>query len=81
MIESGQSLNENVSPFVTKLVATSNEKIESLIQIKIKMAVKVTSNKLADLVFWYGMQILELMECWELFHVQSIWCDEVGLPF
>lgn len=69
MVESGKSFNENICPFVSKLISSSNKEIESFVQVEIKMTIKVTSNEFIDLVFGNCMQILEFMKGWEFLHV------------
>lgn len=44
------------------------------------LPVEMASNKLVDLLFVNSMKILEFVQGRELFDVESIGCDNVGLP-
>lgn len=79
MIQSRQRLNENIGAFVAELISTSDEKVQSLLEIKVEMPVKVTANEFVNLLFGHRVEILELVQRRELLHVESVRRDDVGL--
>lgn len=79
VIQSRQRLDENVSAFVAKLIATGDEEIQSLVQVEVEVPVKVAANKLVNLLLRHGVKVLELVERGELLHVQAVRCYYVGL--
>ena len=59
------------------LLPASCEHVQSLVKIKVKVSMKVSSNKFMDLVFTLGMEILELMEISS--DVETIWGQDIWL--
>jgi len=57
-------------------VYTDNH-IEGIIQIKIVMAVEITSDKLVNLALAGRMRIMELVHGLELDDIQAIWQDSI----
>ena len=57
---------------------SSSEHVESFVQIKVKVAVEVSPDKLVDLVFTLGMEILELVQISP--HIETVRCQNVRLP-
>ena len=57
---------------------SSSEHVESFVQIKVKVTVEVSPDKLVDLVFTLGMEILELVQISP--NVQTVRCENVRLP-
>merc|ERR1719447_712229 len=78
MVESGQGLDEQVSAFVCELVPACSEHVESLLQVKVKVTMEVSSHKLMDLIFTLGVQVLELVEI--SLDVETVRCENVRLP-
>lgn len=63
MIQPGQSLDKDVRPLVSELVASSNKEINGFIQVEIEMSIKMATNEFINLFFGNGVQILEFMKC------------------
>ena len=57
---------------------SSSEHVESFVQIKVKVTVEVSPDKLVDLVFTLGMEILELVQISP--HIETVRCQNVRLP-
>lgn len=81
MIQSSQGLDEYVGALVPKLVTSSDEEVQSFIQIEIVMPIKMTSNELVYLLFTNSVQILKFMKCRELFYVEPVRRNDVGFSF
>lgn len=79
MIEPRQRLDEDISPFVAKLVSSGSEEIQRFLKIKVEMAVEVAADELVNLFFALGMQVLELVQVPR--YVQSVGSDDVRLTF
>lgn len=79
MVQASECFNEDVSPFVAELVTTSDEEVQSLVEIEVKMPVKVTASELVELFLGHCVKILKLVQRRELLNIQSIWCDDVRL--
>ena len=80
MVESGQGFNEDICTLVTELVSSGDEEVESFVQIKVIMTIKMAPNETVDLLFRLCMQILEFVESTELFNHQSVGSQDVGFP-
>jgi hypothetical protein len=76
-----KGLDEHVQALVTVLIATSSEEIESVLEIKVVMTIKVTADKVVNTLLGDSMQVLELVHGRELDDVQSVWQDAIGLAF
>lgn len=61
MIQSRQRFNEYVSTFIAEFVTASDEKVQSFIQVKVEMTVKVSANKFMDFLFGHSVQILKFV--------------------
>ena len=79
IVESGQRFDKNVSSLIAKFVSTSGEKVERLIQIEIKVAIKMSSHKLVDFFFKLCMEVLEFVQITH--HIQTVGSDDVRFTF
>lgn len=79
MIKSRQCFDENVCTLVAELIPASDEKVKCFFQIEVEVPVEVTANELVKFFLGHRMKILELVKGRELFDVESIGCDDVGL--
>ncbi len=79
IIESGKSFDKNVRAFVAEFVSASSEKEQSLVQIKVKVAVEMASNELVDLLLGFGMKVLKFVQVSR--DVQTVGSDDIRLPF
>ena len=77
MVEPSQSFNEDIRPFVPEFVSSGSEEVERLVEVKVKMPVEMSSDKLVDFVLRNGVKVLELVESRKLFDIESIWRDHV----
>lgn len=78
VVEPGERLDEHVGALVAELVTSGNEEIKSFVQVKIIVAVEVAPGEVVDFLFGHGVQVLELVQGAELFHVEAVGGDEVG---
>ncbi|KAH3664964.1 hypothetical protein OGATHE_003779 [Ogataea polymorpha] len=81
VVESGQCLDEEVHPFVSILVSSCNEKIESVLQLEAELSVEVAADELVDLLLFLCMEVLELVHRLEFHHVQPVGQHAIRLPF
>ena len=80
VVEASEAFDEDVGSFVSELVASGNEEVERFVNVEVEVAVEVAPDKLVDLLFVDGVQVLELVQGGELLDVESVGCDDVGLP-
>jgi hypothetical protein len=78
VIESRQRLDEEIRSFVGKLIATSNEEVQSFFQVEVVVAVKMASHKVVDLLLGECVEVLELMEGHKFLDRKSVGGDDVG---
>ena len=57
---------------------SSCEHVQSLVQVKVKMSMEMSSYKLMKLVFALGVKVLELVKI--SLDIQTIWSQDVGFP-
>lgn len=69
MIEASERFDKQISTLVVELIATSNEKVERLVEVKVVVTVKVPSNKAMNLFLCSSMQVLELVKGAELLYI------------
>jgi hypothetical protein len=81
VIETSERFDEQIGAFVRKLVSSGDEEVKCFVQVKVVMTVKVTSDEFVDFVFGDRVQVLEFVQCTELFHVQPVRRDDVRLTF
>lgn len=79
MVETGERLDEHVYTLVSVLVSAGSKGIQSVVEIKVQVTVKVALDKLVDLVLHQGMQVLELVHGRKLDHVETVGHHTVGL--
>ena len=79
MNQTGQRLDEHVDTLIPVLVTTSREEVQSLVQIKVVVTVKMAAHKVVDALLVGLMQVLELVGSGELFDIETIGKDTIGL--
>ena len=80
VIESCKRFDKHIDTLVPILVSTGSEKVECIIEIKVVVAIKMTSYKVIDDILLDGMQILEFVHSLEFDDVKPIRQNSVRLP-
>jgi len=73
----GQTLEEHVDTLVPVLVPSGGEHVDRVLEVKVVVSVKVTSDELVDLGLGEGVQVLELVHRLELDNVETVGEDSV----
>ena len=81
MVQAGEGLDKHIHPFVAVLVSPSGEEVESVIGVKIVVAVEMPSHEVVDLLLVLLMQVLEFMHGGKLLDIQSVGQHAVWLAF
>jgi hypothetical protein len=68
----GQTLEEHVDTLVPVLVPSRGEHVDRVLEVKVVVSVKVTSDELVDLGLGKGVQVLELVHRLELDDVETV---------
>ena len=79
MIQSCQGLDEHIDTFVSVFISTCSEEVESVVWLKVVVAVEMTSNEVVNLLFRLLVQVLEFVHSRELLDVQAIGQNSVRL--
>ena len=61
-----------------KIPPPSCEHVESLVQVEVKVSMKMSSNKLMNLVFTLGVQILKLVQI--SLNIETVGCQNIRFP-
>ena len=61
-----------------KIPPPSCEHVESLVQVEVKVSMKMSSNKLMNLVFTLGVQILKLVQI--SLDIETVGCQNIRSP-
>jgi len=73
-IRTAKSFDEHVNTLITVFITSSNEEVEGVaFQVPIIVTIKVTSNKIVDLLFADSVQVLEFVHSGEFDNIQTIW--------
>lgn len=75
-----EGLDKHVQALVTVLISSSGEKVKSVLQIEIIVAVKVTPDKVMDAILGHCVQILELVHCLKLDDVETVGQHTIYCP-
>lgn len=78
VVESSKGLNKHISAFVAKLVATSSEEQQGLVQVKVYVTMEMTMHKLHYFFFVDLVKVLKLMG--DSLDIQTIRSDQVWPP-
>lgn len=76
-ILTSKRLDEHVNTFVPEFVSTSGEQIDGVFQVKVVVAVEVTSDEIVDLLLGLHVQVLEFVHSSELLDVQTVRQDTI----
>lgn len=68
----GQTLEEHVDTLVPVFVPSRGKHVDRVLQVKVVVSVKVTSDELVDLGLGQGVQVLELVHRLELDDVETV---------
>lgn len=63
MVEAGERLDEHVDTLISILIATGGKDVDGVVGLKVVMTIKVSANKVVDLLLVDLMQVLELVDC------------------
>lgn len=77
VVQSSHGLDEHVDTLVSVLVSTGGEEVQSVVKVEIVVTVKVTANKVVDLLLRCLMQVLELVHGRELDDVHTVGQDSI----
>jgi hypothetical protein len=72
-----QRFNEHVNTLVPEFVSTGGEHVDGVFQVKVVVAVEVTTDEFVDLLLRHCVQVLEFVHGRELFHVETVGQDAV----
>lgn len=61
--------NKHINTFIPKLISTSSEEVQSIIQIEIVMTIEMTSDEIVNLLFGLDVEVLEFVHCCKLLDV------------
>lgn len=79
VVEPGQRLDEHVGTLVAELVAAADKEVQGVVEVPVKVAVKVPLDELADSGLVDGVQVLELVHGAELDDIEAVGHHAVGL--
>lgn len=79
VIKSCKGFDKHIDTLVPVLVSTCSEKVECIIEIKVVVAIEMTSYKVIDDIFLDGMQILEFVHGLEFDDVEPIRQNSIRL--
>lgn len=72
-----EGLDEHVDTLVSELVSTSSEHVDGVFEVKVVVAVKVTSDEVVDLFLGLDVQVLELVHGRKLLDVETVRQDSI----
>ena len=72
-------LDKHINTFIPKLISTSSEEIQSVVQIEIVMTIEMTSDEIVNLLLGLNVEVLELVHSSELLDVETVGEDSVWL--
>jgi hypothetical protein len=70
-------LDKHINTFIPKLVSTSSEQVERVVQIEIVMTIEMTSDKVVNLLLGLDVEVLEFVHGSELLDVETIGEDTI----
>lgn len=80
MVKTSQGLNKHVAALIPVLVTAGDEKVKSIVEIEIVMAIEMAADKVVELLLRLGMEVLEFVNRGKLRNVETIREDAIRLP-
>ena len=69
--------DKHINTFIPKLVSTSSEQVERVVQIEIVMTIEMTSDEIVNLLLGLDVEILEFVHSRELLDVKTVGKDTI----
>lgn len=80
MVQSRQGFDEHVHALVSIFVSPGGEEIESVLRVKVDVAVKMAADEIVNFLFRLLVEVLEFVNRRKLRNVQSVRYDAIRLP-
>jgi hypothetical protein len=72
VIQPGESLDKHIHALIPVFVPPRREEVQCIIQVKVIMSIKMSTDKIINDVLLDGMQVLKLVHSLEFNHVETI---------
>jgi hypothetical protein len=70
-------LDKHINTFIPKLVSTSSEQVERVVEIEIVMTIEMTSDEIVNLLLGLDVEVLELVHGSKLLDVETVGEDTI----
>lgn len=72
-----KGFNKHINTFIPKLVSTSSEQVQCVVEVEIVMTIEMTSDEIVNLLLGLDVEILEFVHSSELLDVETVREDTI----